>query len=453
MNPSPAQPNILLIVMDDHRADAMSCAANSVVRTPALDRLAADGTRFTRAHNMGSMLPAVCVPSRAMLHTGRNLWHLEDHGRRIPDAHPMLGETLAKSGYDCHIVGKWHNDAASLARSFHSGAEIYFGSPCDPWNAPLCDYDPSGLYECWKPVCINPELSNRTFPARFDHTYPGRHCSEVFADAAIDFLRSRPADGSPFFLNIAFTAPHDPRLAPPEWHEQYPADDIPTPPNFLPLHPFENGELAVRDELLAPTPRTPEVVRSHLSDYYAMLAHADAQIGRILDALDAGGHADHTLVVHTSDHGIALGSHGLMGKQSLYRHSTNVPLILRGPGIPGGETRDALCYHFDLFATLCEIAGADAPTTLHDSKSLLPAMRDPDHTHRETLTLAYRDNQRAILRTDGKKLIRCETASGIVEQRFDLAQDPDECHTLPDSQAHADLRAVLQSAPSNYGVS
>ncbi len=122
------------------------------------------------------------------------------------------------------------------------------------------------------------------------------------------------------------------------------------PESFLPGHPFDNGMLKIRDEKLAPFPRTEKVVRKHLADYYAAITHTDAQIGRILDALEKSGKRDNTLIVFSSDNGLAMGSHGLMGKQNVYDHSVHVPLIVAGPGIPKGETRSALCYIYDLDA-------------------------------------------------------------------------------------------------------
>src|SRR5439155_24083768 len=114
------------------------------------------------------------------------------------------------------------------------------------------------------------------------------------------------------------------------------------PPNFLPEHPFDNGELRVRDELLAGFPRTPDEVRRHIADYYGMISHQDAWMGRVLAAAP-----DNTIVVYTADHGLALGQHGLMGKQSLYDHSIRVPLIVSGPGLPSGRRVDALTCHAD----------------------------------------------------------------------------------------------------------
>ena len=129
------------------------------------------------------------------------------------------------------------------------------------------------------------------------------------------------------------------------------------PKSYMPQHPFDNGELRVRDELLAPFPRTEQEMRKHLADYYAITTHLDFHLGRILDELKQQGLLDKTLIVYTSDHGLAVGGmHGLMGKQTLYEHSARVPCVVRAPGIRPGR-RDALTYTPDLHPTLCELAG------------------------------------------------------------------------------------------------
>lgn len=128
-----------------------------------------------------------------------------------------------------------------------------------------------------------------------------------------------------------------------------PRDNIAVPANFMPEHPFDNGEMRIRDEMLGPFPRTEEFVRGEIAGYYAMISEVDAQIGRVLDALEANGQADNTIVIFAGDNGLAVGQHGLLGKQSMYEHSIRVPLVMAGPGIPSGETRDAWCTFLIFF--------------------------------------------------------------------------------------------------------
>ncbi len=127
----------------------------------------------------------------------------------------------------------------------------------------------------------------------------------------------------------------------------------------MPQHPFDHGALIIRDENLAAWPRTEEVVRDQLAEYYGLITHLDEQVGRILAALDENGQAENTIVVYAADHGLAVGSHGLLGKQNLYEHSMRCPLIVRGPGIPQGST-DAARAESDGAMGSCAVAGSEA---------------------------------------------------------------------------------------------
>ena len=364
------RPNILFMIADDHRFDAIRARGNPVVQTPTLDRLMSQGTCMTHTYIMGSTSGAVCMPSRGMLLTGRSLFHAADQGDGpwkypIPDRYPLLPELFRQAGYTTYGIGKWHNERHTFARCFDNGSKIFFGGMSDHDQVPVYDFDPTGEYPAEK-------------------QYPGEKFStELFGDAAIEFLNNYQ-DDEPFFLYTSFTAPHDPRTPPPEF--TYPPDDIPVPENFLTEHPFDNGELEVRDELLAPHPRTPAVVQQHIADYYGMISHLDAKIGQILEVLENNGYAENTIVVYTVDHGLAVGQHGLMGKQNLYEHSMRVPLIVRGPGIPANEQRSPLCYMYDINPTLCEMVGIDVPETV-EGQSLLPLIKGEKHSHRDQVFL------------------------------------------------------------------
>jgi len=158
-------------------------------------------------------------------------------------------------------------------------------------------------------------------------------------------------------------APHDPPTSPGEYVERYDPGALSLSESVAPEHPFDNGHLRGRDEDLEDHPRDPERVRRHLAEYYAIITHLDAQLGRVLDTLEATGQRENTVVAFTADHGLAVGRHGLMGKQNVHAHSVRVPLVVAGPGVPGGERRDALTVHYDLYPTLADLAGVDAPAT------------------------------------------------------------------------------------------
>lgn len=422
------RPNIVLILADDLRHDAVAALGHPDVQTPNLDQLAARGTACRQAHIRGSTVPAVCMPSRAMLHTGRDLFGLEDHGATIPSSHPLLGELLRGEGYRTFAVGKWHNGPESFARSFGEGAEIFFGGMADHWNVPVSHFDPSGQYNRFAPECVDYWHGVRLRKNRCDHVSPGIHSTDLFAGAACDFLAGTAGKEDPFFLSVAFMAPHDPRVAPESYHALYDPAQLTLPPNLWGSHPFDNGDLFTRDEHLAPIPRTEAVVREHLRDYYAMVTHLDAGIGRILEALEASGRQEQTIVVVAADHGLALGEHGLMGKQNLYNHSIRVPLLIAGPGIPVKRHCQELCYLHDLMPTLLELTGIPIPASVQ-SRSLLPTLLH-GVAHRERLCFNYGSWQRGV-RRGARKAIHYNVNGVCTEQWFDLDTDPWEGSPFP----------------------
>jgi arylsulfatase A-like enzyme len=293
------------------------------------------------------------------------------------------------------------------------------------YNMPLYSYPEDGTFAGKKPI-----------------THQDKHSAEIYADAAIDFLKNRADDAPPFFAYVAFQTPHDPRQSPAEYREKYRDAEMPLPAAFMPSHPFDNGMLKIRDEQLAGFPRQKDEIRRHLADFYATIEHTDAQIGRILDSLQTSGELDNTLIVFAADNGLAMGRHGLMGKQNVYDHSVHVPFIIAGPGIPQGERREQLAYIYDIYPTLCERARLTTPQTVQ-FKSLNNTIDDANAPHREHLTFAFMDWQRSVLK-DGYKLIEYCVKGERLTQLFHLAQDPDELHNLADDPQHADTLAALR---------
>lgn len=453
------RPNILFILTDDQRFDTLSALANSEIETPNLDRLVACGTTFTHAHIMGGTSPAVCMPSRAMMLTGRTLFSIDRQGQRIPTEHTAMPEWFRENGYATAHVGKWHQDREAHARCFSTGAKIFgfnrnggWYEACNGhWHIPVHDFDPTGAYAPDRGY-NDPEVA--PFQAPYETTKEtGRHSVEVFTDAAIEFVRGYPdsddaAKDKPFFLYLAHIAPHDPRQYPERFRKQYHADAVSLPPNFAPRHAFDNGELLVRDELLEAHPRRPDAVRQHIADYYALIAMIDEHVGRILDCLEETGQADNTIIVFSGDNGLAVGQHGLMGKQNLYDHSVRVPLVVAGPGIPENQQTDAFCYLLDLFPTLCDLAGLPIPETV-EGKSLLPAIEAPGAAIRPALHFAYRGVQRAV-RVGRHKLIEYAVGEKRYTQLFDLEADPHEMVNLADETEHAETVASLRHQLSRW---
>ncbi|MFP4381733.1 MAG: sulfatase-like hydrolase/transferase, partial [Candidatus Sumerlaeia bacterium] len=448
---SKKRPNILITFSDDQPYYDISGLGNTEIRTPVQERMMERGTCFERVYHGGSTTGAVCCPSRAQLFTGmpvmqipnvmKNWW--EDDADKFeapnpdPACMPLLGEELRKSGYYCYGTGKWHNFPFSYIRNFNDGGAIYFcggnplqdrlkkmphmpygkyGSPRPDevgrgghFNKPLHVYDGTGEY--------SPFLS---------YTEP-RHSTDAFSESAIHFLDNYK-DDKPFFLYVAFTAPHGPMKTYQSWHDQYPADKVSLPPNFTPCHAWDNGGFLTQERLDSGFAYTEEESRESIADLYAITAHEDEAIGQIQDALDRNGFADNTIVIHTGDHGKSLGHHGLQGKYSLYEHSIAVPLLMYGPGIPKGEVRRQLAYQHDLFPFILEQAGLEIPeTTGYDS--IGPLVQDGDNPGREYIGTLFKDTQRMI-RDRRWKLIAYHVNGEKHIQLFDMEKDPHELENL-----------------------
>ena len=395
-----AAPNILHVHADDHRPDGLRSLGNPALTTPNLDTLVERGFTFTHCYTMGSMIGAVCQPSRTMMLTGKS-W------LRIPkpkegDPEKSLPKVMSAAGYETFHVGKGGNEYTAGLAAFDT-------------NLMMNDNPP--------------ELR--------------RGSSERHADAVIQFLRGRSA-AKPFYIYLAPPVPHDPRVAAPEFHKMYDPAKIPMSPAFMPQHPFDNGEMAVRDELLAPWPRTPEDTKQQLADYYACVTGLDHHVGRIFAELKKSGQWENTIIIFTGDNGLSLGEHGLFGKQNLYEFGgMHVPCVIAGPGIPKGRS-EALIYLMDLFPTFAEFGGAKLPEGV-EGLSIAPIVRGEKMKIRDVLYTGYRDCQRAV-RDDRWKLIRYPLVDRT--QLFDLAADPHELTNLADNPEHAaklaEMTALLE---------
>ena len=438
------KPNVLILFTDDQRYDTIHALGNENIRTPNMDRLVGQGTTFTQAHIPCGTHGAICMPSRAMLHTGRTLFHLKNSGETIPEEHTMLGEAFRENGYRTWGCGKWHNGRSSFNRGFDDGDEVMFGGMADHWNVPAYHYDSTGRYDAELAYIPDPPSfgNNEVKYRQADHIHAGRHSSELLADAAVDFIRTQDVN-NPFLAYVAFLAPHDPRTMPENFRAMYPPESIELPPNYSGGHPFNNGALKIRDELLAEFPRSPEETKRHIAEYYAMITHLDNEVGRIIDALEESGLRENTIIVLAGDNGLAVGQHGLMGKQNCYEHSIRVPLIFSGPGIPAGETRDTYVYLLDIFRTLCDLVDIDVPDSV-EGENLAPAIRSHDVKVRTSLYFAFYAYQRAI-KNERYKLI--EYAPRDAERRtqlFVLEADPWETNDLYGRSEFLSISAQLR---------
>lgn len=393
------QPNVVLLFADDQRADTIAALGNPVIKTPSLDRMVRKGLTFKQAYMQGGMHGATCVPSRAMLLSARSLFHIDE---KLLE-HPTWPAAFCNAGYKTFVSGKWHNGPKSVSKSFQQARKVFTGGMTNPMNAMLSD---------WK--------NGRMQPAKL----APKHACEVFADEAIQFIQQQK--DQPFFCYVPFDAPHDPHIVPDDFPINYDPATMPIPENFLPMHPFNNGEMRVRDEELLPWPRKPNEIARMTAEYYRYISHLDSQVGRILDAVEKSPHAENTYIIYLADSGVARGSHGLIGKQNLYEHSLRVPLIITGPGIPKDKRSDAFIYTYDLLPTLGKLCQVKAPET-SQGKDFTSLITEGKTAGRDELFFAYRDLQRSI-RSGSYKLIRYPKIDKT--QLFDLSTDPNEMKDL-----------------------
>ncbi len=323
------KPNILFILTDQMRSTAMGCAGVEKVRTPNLDRLADEGTRFTNAI---ANTPS-CAPSRASLLTGL---HVLSHGVINNELQVKLGTcTLAGSlrdnGYKCGYIGKWHIDGGSREQFTPPGPRrLGFD---DYWAVANCthDYMHAFYYENDDP---KPKWHSGYEPV-------------AQTDLALDFIRRKTAEEDPFFLVLSLGTPHDPYQAmPPELLEQYDPSEI----EFMPTN-----SRYVPDEIR-------RAKQQMLAGYYAHITALDDQVGRLLALLKETGLEEDTIVVFTSDHGDLLGNHDAWFKSQPWRESTGIPLLMKWPGhIPAGRVTPGPISIIEMMPTLLSLTGTDIP--------------------------------------------------------------------------------------------
>lgn len=371
--------NIVFILTDDQRFDTIHALGNPDIQTPHLDELVASGISFEQAHIPGGTSGAICMPSRAMIHSSQSLFKLEDCGESIPKNHPLLGETLKRAGYQTYRIGKWHNSSDSYAHSFTDGNQIFFGGMWNHWNVPTYSYDKQGAYDDTHKFTHNPFSSNTVIELASQQIELGKHSTDLFTEETIRFLTQPVIKEQPFFMYTSFLAPHDPRTMPEKYQQMYQIEGL----------------------------------------------------------------FDETIIIFSGDNGIAIGQHGLMGKQNLYEHSVRVPLIMAGSGLPQGEKRQQYVYLMDIFPTICELVGILPPKDLA-GKSLRPIIENQESV-RESHFGAFTDKIRSY-KKDRYKLIEYRTQFGNYTQLFDLKDDPCESHDLSQLPSYRSLVAKLKIA-------
>ena len=410
------RPNILLIVTDDQAPHTLSCYGNKVCDTPNLDKLASSGMVLDQSYHMGSMSGAVCSPSRTMIMSGRTLWHLPPRGKKH-----LKKEEGKTSGQD--ILNN------TLPAVFNRAGYETFRT-CKKGNS----Y--SQANELFQIV--------RDKTARKAGEEDG---SQWHGRQLLDYLegRAKQKNRKPFLAYFGFSHPHDERWGRDDLNKKYGVENVKSPPSevseespmvpvsWLPKHPFPDGHPNLRDEVRVPgvmTSRTEATVRNELGREYACIENIDDQVGLVIEKLKKMGELKNTYVIYTADHGIAVGRHGLMGKQNLYEHSWRVPFIVSGPGIKGGSRAKGNNYLLDILPTVCDLAGIEIPKTVQ-GKSVKPVLMGHAEQVRDVLYGAYCGGTKPGMRSVRKgdwKLIKYDTMDGSVRktQLFNLKENPEE---------------------------
>ena len=427
----PERPNIVIILTDDQGAWALGCAGNGEMRTPNLDRLAQSGARF---ENYFCTCP-VCSPARATILTGciPSQHGVHDFIRIRQGQNPLLGrgngraieylrgqtgytDVLAEQGYTCGMSGKWHlGDECHAQKSFSYWRVSALGNGAYYRTPMVTESDPE------------PKWDERYF-------------TDVITDGAIGFIDQHGADDAPFYLSCHYTAPHSPwqrRHHPEATFDRYfkdcPFASVPD----VPINPTQ-----MQRQWLEPDGSNR---RELLSGYFAAVEEMDKGVGRILDSLEAKGLRENTLVFFTSDNGMNMGHHGIFGKGNgtfplnMFDTSVKVPAMVSCPGsIPEGQVRQELLSHYDIFPTILDCVGADAPETTRPrpGRSFAPLLRGGNLAGPERVVVHNEYGLVRMIRSQQWKYVHRHPFGP--HELYDLRSDPDEDRNLVDGPEHAD---------------
>lgn len=446
------RPNVLFIAVDDMRVE-LGCYGDTQVLSPNIDWLAGQGTLFQRAYCQ----QAVCNPSRASMLTGLrpetlNIWDLPTHFRqRVPDV-VTLPQWFKQHGYHASCIGK----------IFHNWRQDDFQGDAVSWSVPeIMHYNSHGNDLAQVDGDLPPDHSGvpRTEMREVsdDAYFDGR-----IASLAVDRLASAAQSGKPFFMAVGFWKPHAPFNAPKKYWQLYDRAAVRLPEN--PLPPKNVPEIALHDsrEILrgfkdrpGGKPTADEVLALR-HGYLAAISYVDAQIGRVLAALDASGLRDNTIVILWSDHGFHLGEHGLWAKTSNFELDARVPLIICSPEYPKAQVCHSLVELLDLYPTLVDLCHLDRPVKL-EGKSLRPLLADPTASVKDAaMTWHPRPAYPAAgadpeamgysIRTHQFRYTQWRdfaTSALLAEELYDHHLDPDETNNVAGLPRHAELISQL----------
>jgi iduronate 2-sulfatase len=465
--------NVLFIAVDDLKP-AIGCYGDKLAKTPNLDRLAARGTRFERAYCM----QAVCAPSRNAVLTGLRpevlrIYNLGTNFRKsVPDVQ-TLPQWFKGHGYASHALGKIfhvghgnHEDPASWSVPHFQAKSIEYALPGNRADGGTREEALFG--NSTKPIAALPRGAPYESADVPDEAYSdGRLATEAIAR-----LQSFQKNAEPFFLALGFVKPHLPFCAPKKYWDLYdpavfePSSRTTPPDGAPPFAPSSWGELRQYKDVPDKGPLSAEQTRTMLHGYYAATSFMDAQLGRVLDALDSLGLASNTVIVLWGDHGWHLGDHGMWCKHSNYEQATRAPLFIAAPGKRGGQAASGLAEFVDLYPTLCDLAALPRPTHLQ-GRSLVPQLDDPKAPGAAAAFQVYPRGSKFgpllghAVRTDRWRYVewRKEDGTAAARELYDLQNDPGETVNVADQPAqaatieqHAALLATRLAAPVPDGL-
>jgi arylsulfatase A-like enzyme len=382
------KPNIILIESDDQSNLAVGAYGWDKVHTPNIDKIADEGVYFTSAYNMGCWSPAVCIPSRTMLFNGVTVWRAAKlNAKNVPGK--SLVERLGEVGYKTYFTGKWHANGKNPRDMFDHYGHILPG-----------------------------QLKNY-------YTEDG-HLTDVVGEEAVEFINEAANKEEPFFLYVAFNAPHVPRKTEQKYYDMYPPEKVNLPPSVQdgPLHPnikynYSKNPLSARE------------MRTRYQQNNAMVSHMDERIGDILDALKKTGNYENSIIVFMSDQGINFGENGVAGKVCLYDVSATAPLIISAPGMPKGEKFNKRVYLQDLYPTILDLVNANTPEYM-EFKSLLPVMKgQTKNSPHNSIYMGMFDDQRGIVYNDYKLIMYTQAEAA---ELYNLKNDRWEMENLLDKK-------------------
>jgi choline-sulfatase len=419
----PGQPNVLVIMSDEHNVSVLGCYGNKIIRTPNLDRLASRGVVFESCYCNSPL----CVPSRLSFTSGKYVSRVSawNNNCRLPADSPSLPRVLNAAGYDSFLCGKMHYDANCRYGFTEIGGNMNHNEMSGlGGRRPAAKVDPAPGYS-----------------SRFEDFHTGDTSSNMKHDQAVtagvlDFLKQRKPGERPFFLLAGYLTPHFPLVVPEPYWEHY-KDKVPMPvipAGFLDSLPLNYQHLRVGFHM---ENVPPDLVKKGRELYYGLTEWMDTEAGKVLAALAASAAASNTVVIYTADHGENMGEHGLWWKNAVYEQPTHVPLIVSYPARwPGGQRRAGACSLVDVVQTIAQVGGAKVPADWNGN-SLIPWLDRADTPWKDRAVSEYY----AHLIASGYVMIRSGQYKYVYHtapdadhpaqrELYDLQADPGEFHNL-----------------------